>query len=245
VAAGREGGRRGRLVARLVRILGTTLVVAGVGAVAWTIVVWQWQDPFTALYTMYQQHKLSGRYSKIADAYHPILATRQQAGSGGVAAERRAIRADARRYRRTLHPGDPLGRIKVPRLGLSAILVTGTDHDSLTKGPGWYTGSYLPGAGQLMYIAGHRTTYLAPFAHIDNMRPGDKVTIEVPYGTFVYRVRNHRIVPSDDVAQLRSHNREVIALQACHPRFFASERYIVYAVPMRVVPKGGKAYAAG
>jgi sortase A len=253
VAAALEGGRRGRLVTRLVRILGTTLVVTGVGAVAWTITVWQWQDPFTALYTMYQQHKLSGRYSKIADAYHPILATRQQAGPNrgqktpllDIATERRAIRADARRYRRSLHTGNPLGRIKVPRLGLNAVLVAGTDHDSLTKGPGWYRGSFLPGAGQLMYIAGHRTTYLAPFAHINNMRPGDKVTIEVPYGKFIYRVRNHKIVPSDDLAQLRSHNREVVALQACHPRFFASERYIVYAVPVRVVPKGGKAYSVG
>ena len=241
--------RRGGLGARLMRIAGTVLVVAGTGAVTWTIVVWQWQDPFTALYTTYQQHKLSGRYHKIADSYHPLLVQRAKTSrpvrtnsAAAVAEERRLVARDAGRYRRSLEPGTPVGRIKVPRIGLSSVLVTGTDHDSLTKGPGWYTGSYLPGGGQLMYIAGHRTTYLAPFAHIDRLRPGDLVTIEVPYGTFVYRVRSHKIVPADDLSQLQSHNREVVALQACHPRFFASHRYIVYAVPVRVIPKGGSPY---
>jgi sortase A len=237
----------------VVRFVGTSLVVAGVCAVAWTIVVWRWQDPFTALYTLYQQHKLAGRYHKIAKSYHPLLAQPSNAvrinGGGSrtvqVAFERRLVARDARRYRLTLHPGAPLGRIKVPRLGLSSIIVTSTDHGSLTKGPGWYTGSYLPGEGKLIYIAGHRTTYLAPFAHIDSLRTGDRVTIEVPYGTFVYRVATHVIVPSDDLAQLRPGNREVVKLQACHPRFFATHRYIVYAVPVRVIPKGGKAYAVG
>jgi sortase A len=234
------------------RILGTSLIVAGICAATWTIVVWRWQDPFTALYTLYQQHKLASRYHKIVATYHPLLTQRKAARARNhaspavrLAVERRLVALDAQHYRRTLRPGEPLGRIKVPRLGLSSILVTSTDHDSLTKGPGWYTGSYLPGAGQLIYIAGHRTTYLAPFAHIDRLRPGDTVTIEVPYGTFVYRVRSHVIVPADDVARLRSHNREVVALQACHPRFFATNRYIVYAAPVRVVPKGGKPYAVG
>jgi len=248
--SGRRFGAR-----RAVRFLGTSLIVLGIGAVAWTILVWQWQDPFTALYTMYQQHKLAGRYHKIANAYHPLLAERskhapaaRRAGPS-LAEERALIRRDAVRYHKTLRSGRPVGRIKVSRLGLSIVLVTGTDHDSLTKGPGWDTRTYLPGEGKLIYIAGHRTTYLAPFAHIDSMRAGDLVRIEVPYGTFVYRVRNHVIVPSDDVARLRSVNRpagvppgEVVALQACHPRFFATHRYIVYAVLARVVPKGGKPY---
>jgi sortase A len=239
------------------RFAGTSLIVLGILAVTWTILVWRWQDPFTALYTLYQQHKLASRYHKIAESYHPLLVQRSKAAHADnsavqISEERRLIQRDAKRYRRTLQPGGALGRIKVHRLGLNIVLVTGTDHDSLTKGPGWDMRTFLPGAGQLIYIAGHRTTYLAPFAHIDSMRPGDLVTIEVPYGTFVYRVRNHVIVPADDLARLRSYNRpagtpagEVVALQACHPRFFATNRYIVYAVLVRVVPKGGKAYAVG
>ena len=131
----------------------------------------------------------------------------------------------------------------MPRLGLNAIVVNGTDHTSLTKGPGRYTNSYVPGEGELVYIAGHRTTYGAPFAQIQRLRRGDPVTLELPYGTFVYRVRGAAVVPAGDVKRLRSSGHEVIALQACHPRFFATERYIVYATPVRVLPRGGTPYA--
>jgi sortase A len=245
VAAPAAAAPNRRRTGRLVRLLGTVLLVAGVAAVAWTIVVWQWQDPFTALYTTYQQHKLSGQYTKIAATYQPVVAQHRFSPASprvDVRAERKAVASDAAHYRRTVQTGHALGRLKVPRLGLNIVLVTGTDHDSLTKGPGWDERTFLPGAGKLIYIAGHRTTYLAPFAHIDSLRPGDLVTIEVPYGTFVYRVRKHVIVPSDDLAQLNPGTREVVKLQACHPRFFATHRYIVYAYPVRVIPKGAKPY---
>ena len=92
-----------------------------------------------------------------------------------VDAERRAVALAAKQYRLHLHRGDPVGRLEVPRLGLNAIVVNGTDHDSLTKGPGRYLGTYMPGEHELVYVAGHRTTYLAPFAHIDSLRLGDQV----------------------------------------------------------------------
>jgi sortase A len=119
------------------------------------------------------------------------------------------------------------------------VVVTGTNESSLEKGPGWYTGTKLPGEGQLIYIAGHRTTYLAPFANIDQLKFGDPITLEMPYGTFLYRVTSHVIVPSNDVARLKSRGYEQIALQACHPRFFATHRYIVYARPVQVIPRKG------
>ena len=112
------------------------------------------------------------------------------------------------------------------------ILVDGTDSGSLMKGPGFDQRTRLPGEGQLVYIAGHRTTYGAPFAHIDRLREGDRVVLEMPYGTFAYRVVSHVIVPATDIARLRSRGREEVALQACHPRFSARERYIVYARPI-------------
>jgi sortase A len=100
----------------------------------------------------------------------------------------------------------------------------------------------MPGENRLIYVAGHRTTYLAPFSDIDSVRPGDRVTIEVPYGTFIYTVTHHRIVKATDVSVLRSPRREVLALQACHPRFFASHSYIAYARLIRVEPRGAKPY---
>jgi sortase A len=151
------------------------------------------------------------------------------------------VRQEARRYRADAKRGQAIGRLHVPRLGLNMVLVDGTDDGSLEKGPGLDRRTYMPGEGQLIYIAGHRTTYLAPFAHIERMRPGDRVTIEVPYATFRYRVFKHRVVPADDLAVLHSHGREVVELQACHPRFFASQRYIVWARLLRIEPRGAPA----
>ena len=103
--------------------------------------------------------------------------------------QRRRIRQAAARYRVQLERGDAVGRLSVPRLDLNAIVVEGTDSATLTKGPGRYTKSYVPGEGELIYIAGHRTTYGAPLARIDRLREGDEVRLEVPYGTFVTACR--------------------------------------------------------
>jgi sortase A len=224
-------------VKRVLRTAGTLLAGAGLLAGAWAFTVWQWQDPFTALYTSHQQHGLAVAYTREAAAY--VSPVRKH---GSVRAERRAISRAARRYRTSLGIGDAVGRLRVPRLGLNAIVVNGTDSETLTKGPGRYRGSYVPGEGELIYIAGHRTTYSAPFAQIQRMRKGDEVTLEVPYGRFVYRVSSSVIVPADDLARLRSPGYEEIALQACNPRFFATERYIVYAKPVSVEPRGGTPY---
>jgi sortase A len=225
-------------VRQLVRISGALLIGAGVLGLAWALVVWQWQDPITALYTTYQQHRLAASYNETFDAYRaPTLPPVRK--TVDVKAEQHAIALEAAKYRRTLKVGGPVGRIRVPRLGLSMVVVTGTNESSLEKGPGWYTGTKLPGEGQLIYIAGHRTTYLAPFANIDQLKFGDPITLQMPYGTFLYRVTSHVIVPSTDLARLKSKGYEQIALQACHPRFFATHRYIVYARPVQVIPRKG------
>jgi sortase A len=223
---------------RLFRILGTAMVVGGVATLLWVVVVWQWQDPFTSLYTRWQQHRLSSSYDERFTRFRPLRPASQT-----LAAERRTIALEAASYRRNSKEGDPIGRIKVPRLGLNMILVNGTDHDTLQKGPGRDLRTFMPGEGKLVYIAGHRTTYLAPFSHIDSLRPGDPVTLELPYATFVYRVVSHRIVASNDLSVLESHGREVLVLQACHPRFFATHRYLAYARPIRVEPRVGSAYS--
>jgi sortase A len=232
-------------------------MLAGVGTLGWAVLVWQWQDPFTAAYTTYEQHQLKSRYHRLYAAYKPVssvpaanrpayrhLKGRDETGPS-LAAQKHQILVDARAYRAKLREGDPLGRLKVPRLGLNIIAVNGTEAGSLEKGPGRYSGplsSYVPGEGQLIYVAGHRTTYLAPFSRIDRLRPGDTISFELPYATFHYVVTGHVIVPADDFAVLHSHNREILALQACHPRFFATHRYIAYAKLVRVEPRYGPAY---
>jgi sortase A len=234
---------------RAARITGTLMIVLGVGAVAWVVTVWQWQDPFTALYTKYEQHKLASRFAHRFADYRPPASIKPVTigpdGSVSVDAERRRIRVEATAYRRALHEGDPVGRLIVHRLGLKSIVVNGTSHDDLTSGPGRDLHTYMPGQDELIYIAGHRTTYLAPFSHIDSLRAGDRIRFELPYATFEYEVTGHRIVNADDLSVLRTHHREQLILQACHPRFFATHRYLAYAKLVRVEPRNGHPYTIG
>jgi sortase A len=220
---------------RWVRFIGSVLIVLGVLTLVWAAVVWQWQDPFTALYTTWRQHQLTAQYEKRVKAFS---ASAPPVAHQSVAAQRRSIARQAHRYRAASERGDAIGRIKVPRMGVNMILVNGTDEATLKKGPGRDLRTFMPGENRLVYIAGHRTTYLAPFSHIDRLRAGDRVTIEVPYATFVYAVTRHRIVQSTDLSVLRSPQHELLALQACHPRFFASHRYIAYARLVSVEPRG-------
>jgi sortase A len=223
---------------RFARTLGTLMIVAGVGLLAWAVLVWRWEDPFTSLYTAWKQRELASSFDRRLSAYDPPVP-----GSTSIAAIRRTMQAEATRYRRGAERGSAIGRIRAPRLGVNMIFVEGTDHESLKRGPGRQRQTFMPGEGDLIYIAGHRTTYAAPFSHIDRLRQGDLVTLEMPYATFVYAITRHQIVPSTATWVLRPREREVLALQACHPRFFASHRYIAYAEPVRIVLRGGREYS--
>jgi sortase A len=214
------------------RILGTLMVVAGTLMLAWALLVWRWQDPFTALYTLWQQRNLADDYEEQVERF--------RVPQGKNTPQR--IAALARKYRLTLREGDAIGRLRIPRLDVNMIVVNGTGTNTLKKGPARHRRTFLPGEGKLVYIAGHRTTYSAPFSDIDDLRRGDRVRLELPYAAFEYRIRGHRIVQAHEVSVLRSRRREEVALQACWPRFFASHRYIAYARPVRVIPRSGAPY---
>ena len=219
---------------RPMRLFGTVLIAVGVLTLAWVVVVWRWEDPFTAIETYISQRHLHASYDRRSVTFTRTLPPPAKDGAG---AWREAAKA-AHAYDATLSPGGAVGRLRIGRLGLDIYVVEGTDHESLKKGPGHYTDSGLPGEGRLIYVAGHRTTYLAPFAHINDIRNGDYMTLEVPYGTFEYRAVRHYIVPSNDLAVLRNRGKEILRLQACHPRFFATHRYIVDAALVSFTPAG-------
>lgn len=221
---------------KIARISGIALAGIGVLTLAWVIVVWRWQDPFTGLYTRWEQHKLAQQLQhELAAPSWPKFAR-----SESLAAEARAIEQAASRFRRNATEGQAIGRIIVPRLGLNMVLVNGTDEASLRRGPGRDLRTYMPGQSRLVYIAGHRTTFLAPFSQIQEIKAGDRITLEMPYASFVYRAFRHTVVPADDLAVLRSPRHELLVLQACHPRFFATHRYLVYTHLMAVDPREGR-----
>lgn len=219
---------------RALRVTGLALIGVGVLALVWAVVVWRWNDPFTGLYTRWEQHQLSHQYSDLVTRWQSTVTVKEQSTvtvkkPTPTADPRTRIAREAAAFRRDTHAGEAIGRIVVPRLGLNMLLVDGTDESSLEKGPGRDLQSYMPGQNRLVYIAGHRTTFLAPFAHIDAIRKGDPIRLDMPYGTFLYRAVRHEIVPANDLAMLDSPRHELLRLQACHPRFFATQRYIVDA----------------
>jgi sortase A len=215
------------------RIAGIVLIAAGVLLLAWAFWIWRWGDPVTGLYTAWQQRKLSSAYESRARDFE--RATVAAAGPVAVAEQISPATALGRldrmatKYRSLVGVGDPVGRLAVGRLGLDAVVVEGTTASVLKRGPGRDRRTFMPGQGELVYVAGHRTTYGAPFARIDRLRAGDLVVMTLPYARLRYVVTGKRIVVDDEMSVLRSKGREHLALQACHPRFFATQRYIVDA----------------
>jgi sortase A len=137
--------------------------------------------------------------------------------------------------------GDAIAQIDIPSIGVSEYVVEGTDVASLRKGPGHYPETPLPGDPGTTAIAGHRTTYGAPFRRIDQLDRGDRITVDMPDGRFRYRVERTTIVDDQDLSVLEPVGHRRLMLSACHPLYSAAERVIVFArqvarQPARVRP---------
>jgi sortase A len=215
--------------------LGTLLLVIGLGVLAWAATVYLWKDPFTTAYTAYEQRRLESNLEREFENWKP--APEPKPVSRPVPAPKPRhddVSREARRFRLASEEGDAIARLRVPRLDLSIVVVNGTSTSDLRRGPGRHEETFMPGEGKLVYVAGHRTTYGAPFSDINQLERGDKISVELPYGSVKYEVTRHRIVDDNDLSVLESRDREELVLQACHPRFFASQRYLVYARPVAV-----------
>jgi sortase A len=195
--------------------------------------VYLWKDPFTTAYTAYEQRRLESKLNQRFETWQPARRPTSHA-TARPKPQIEDVRREARRFRLESHEGDAIAKLKIPRIHLNAVVVNGTGTADLRRGPGRHLESYMPGERELVYIAGHRTTYGAPFGKINEIQPGDLITTELPYATVVYRVTRHRIVDDNDLSVLKTPHHELLVLQACHPRFFASERYLVYATPVSV-----------
>jgi len=126
-------------------------------------------------------------------------------------------------------PGDAIGRLQISALGVSEYVVEGTDTANLRKGPGHYPDTPLPGEPGTIAIAGHRTTYGAPFRRIDELERGDRIVLDMPNGRFNYRVQRTTIVDDQDLSVLEPAGYKRLMLSACHPLYSAAQRVIVFA----------------
>jgi sortase A len=145
--------------------------------------------------------------------------------------------------------GQPFGLIYIPRLRARAWgvpVIEGTDYQLLTEGFGHHESSALPGEVGNFAIAGHRTTYGAPLAEVEDLRAGDQVIVETASGWYVYELDRHEIIdywegwildPVPGRPRSTQPTQELITMYACHPRFSAAQRYVWFGRLVDEYPK--------
>jgi sortase A len=218
--------RRGGSRRRALRALSTLLIVGGALLLADGAATLVWQEPVTAVYARVQQERLDDELAALERA-EPAPAERRALGR--LPDPRWRLGFAARALGRRTDPGDPVGRLKAPAIGLSTVVVQGTGAGDLRAGPGHYPDTQLPGQRGTVAIAGHRTTYGAPFRHVDELQRGDRIALDMPYGHFTYRVERTRIVAPTAIDVVGRVAYDRLVLTACHPLYSAAERIVVFA----------------
>lgn len=209
---------------RPLRILSTALITAGLVVGADAVLTLVWQEPVTAAYGSLQQGRAEDELQDLEAEF-----STEVEGVGSGLAEEAQVELLAERFQAKIEQGDPIGRVKIDSIGLDAVLLNGTDTATLQKGPGRFPQTPLPGLGGTTGIAGHRTTYGAPFRKINEIADGDEIRVELPYAAFTYKVEKHEIVDPSDVQVVDPVGYERVVLTACHPLYSAAQRYVVFA----------------
>jgi sortase A len=219
---------------RALRVLSSVLIVAGAILLSDAVATLVWQEPVSAVYAHFQQGALGDRLVQLERA---PLAPAEKRALEKIPDPKRRLAFRARALRRHLKPGDPMGRLVIPAIGVSDVFVQGTGSADLRKGPGHYPATPLPGERGTVAIAGHRTTYGAPFRNVDKLDPGDRIELRMPYARFTYRVERTKIVPPTELSVTDRVAHDRLVLSACHPLYSAAQRIIVFARLDAAVPR--------
>jgi len=217
--------------------LSTVLIVSGVLLLADAGLTIVWQEPLSAAYNSVQQSRLSGQLEDDIEQLRPTALEERALQSLPDAGSRVAF--SARALDRKAKAGQPIGRVVIPKLGLSKVIVEGTESADLQNGPGHYPDQPMPGAPGTVAIAGHRTTYGAPFRTVDKLGKGDRIELRMPYATITYEVEKLQIVAptATYVTARQDYNR--LVLTACHPLYSAAQRIVVFAREVETEPGSG------
>jgi sortase A len=237
LSRGRGRGRGPRSWSRRgARALAYTLIAAGTLALLDAVVTLAWQEPVSALYAAIRQERLGGDLRTIERAA-PTPLERHTLAS--LSDEQARITFLARELEHRAREGSAVGRIAIPSIGASFVVVKGTRAGDLESGPGVFPETAFPGIPGTTAIAGHRTTYLAPFRHIDALRHGNRILVNMPYAHLTYTVLGQRIVqPTNVQAAVANVGYTRLVLSACTPLFSAAKRILVYGRLTRIVPVG-------
>jgi sortase A len=184
-----------------------------------------WQEPVSAFMAARDQGDLEDELDALATS-----ALRDKQLTASIGDVKRRVRKLAQLYKKRAKNGKALGRIDMPTLDREYVFVQGTGLDVLRKGPGHYPATSFPGEGGTVGIAGHRTTYGAPFRSIDDLEEGQHVVLKMPYAELDYKVEKKQIVNPDATWIVdRVKGPERLVLSACHPLYSASQRVVIFA----------------
>jgi sortase A len=212
---------------RLIRILSTALITAGIVLLTDIGITLAYEEPLTSIYASVQQRNAANELDE-TEASYPSRA--DQRAVARIRNRKERIATLAQRFGARAEPGEAIGRLRAPTMGdLDIVVVQGTDTASLQKGPGHFPETPFPGQGGTVAIAGHRTTYGAPFRDAESVERGDRMVLEMPYGKIIYRVQKTEIVDPTDVSVVQYAGYERLVLSTCHPVYSAAQRLIVFA----------------
>ena len=185
--------------------LGTLLLVIGLGVLAWAATVYLWKDPFTTAYTAYEQRRLASNLDRAVRELEAGAASPSSRSPGKPKPKPRDdVSREARRFRLASDDGDAIARLRVPRLGLSLVVVNGTSAGDLRRGPGrhWRRSCRARASSSTSPVIARRTARRSRTS--TSSRPATRSSVELPYGSVEYRVTSHRIVDDNDLSVLES-----------------------------------------
>lgn len=221
-----------------IRRLGDILLIAGGLVLAYPL--------WSAAYAQMQQTRLDAAYTATAAASVQGSPAAYPEASTPVP-DNEMVRRLAVIHSGRLKRGDAIGRLKIPAIALDHLVQEGqsgpasldpdSDRALLRNGPVHYATTPLPGAGEPFAVAGHRTTYGAPFAKLDKLRAGDAILVETPYADFHYIVVKKTVVEPGDVSVLLDRGYGLV-LTTCTPPYSASHRLVVWASLESSIPRG-------
>jgi sortase A len=220
---------------RLIRDFSSVLILSGLLLVLDSGVTLVWQEPVTAAIALVVRSDVNTSHLSYRTAPLSQVDTRALASIESLS---HRISYLARRERDEVKSGQAIGQIDIPRIGHTYDIVQGTATSDLEEGPGHYPSTAFPGMGQTVGVAGHRTTYLAPFRFLNELTAGDRILVTMPYGRFTYVVQYQRIVKPTQTSVVDNVGYERLVLSACNPLYSAAQRIVVFARLLTTTPLG-------
>lgn len=198
----------------------------------------------TGLQTARAQDSLERQFEQALQSTSTTAATTTTAPSESVPESTGSTTTTLAPAPATPDPGAPIGRLTIPRIGLDVMMVEGIGKSELQQGPGHFRETPLPGQLGNAALAGHRTTYGHPFLELDQLQPGDLITVDTTWGSFTYRVTESLVVRPDEYGLvIPTFDRTVatLTLTTCHPAYTSKQRLAVRAtlVPEQSSPLVG------